>query len=160
MKSNNTIVAYIVEEKERCFYEWADTYDEWNDYYHIPTKENAPGSSHTFTGDNIIFKLTKTKHNGELKTRLVHEVFTSVESEFYIGERQKINTGRFKPMIKPFDSGLSYILDLSLKLHILLVIWSYNCNNIAKKKVVHLGSLIVQVFRSTHWYRAQAITSD
>ena len=52
-------------------------------------------------------------------------------------------------MIKPFDSGWSYILDLSLKLISLLVIWSYNCNNAAKKKVTHLGSSIVQVFWST-----------
>ena len=54
-----------------------------------------------------------------------------------------------KPIIKPFDSGWSYILDLSLKLISLLVIWSYNCSNITKKKVTHLGSSIVQVFWST-----------
>ena len=52
-------------------------------------------------------------------------------------------------MIKPFDSGWSYILNLSLKLISLLVIWSYNCSNVTKKKVTHLGSSIVQVFRST-----------
>ena len=28
LKSNNTIGAHIVEEKEGWFYEWADTYDE------------------------------------------------------------------------------------------------------------------------------------
>ena len=54
-----------------------------------------------------------------------------------------------KPIIKTFDIRWSCILDLSLKLISLLVIWSYNCNNVAKKKVTHLGSSIVQVFRST-----------
>ena len=64
-------------------------YDVWNNYSYTPTKENEPGSSHTFTGDNNIFKLTKTKHNRESKTRIVSEVPTSVKSDFYIGERQK-----------------------------------------------------------------------
>ena len=54
-----------------------------------------------------------------------------------------------KPIIKPFDTGWSYILDLSLQLISLLVIWSYNCNNIAKRKVTHLGSSIAHVFRLT-----------
>ena len=88
LKSNNTIGTHIVEEKEQWFYKWADMYDEWNNYYHITTRENEPGSSHTFTGDNKIFKLTKIKHNGKSKTRLVSEVSTSVKSDFYIGERQ------------------------------------------------------------------------
>ena len=52
-------------------------------------------------------------------------------------------------MIKPFDSGWSYILNLFSKLILLLVIWSCSWNNIKKKKVTQLGSLIVQVFRST-----------
>ena len=52
-------------------------------------------------------------------------------------------------MIKPFDSGWSYILNLFSKLISLLVIWSCNCSNITKKKVTHLGSSIVQVFWST-----------
>ena len=89
LKSNNTIGAHIVEEKKGWFYERADTYDEWNDYYHTPTEKNETGSSHTFTGDNNIFELTKTKHNGKSKTRLVSEVSTSVKSDFYIGKRQK-----------------------------------------------------------------------
>ena len=88
LKSNNILGAHIVEEKEGWFYGWADTYDEWNNYYYTPTEENKPGNSHTFTGDNSIFKLTKTKHNGRLKTRLVSEVPTSVKSNFYISERQ------------------------------------------------------------------------
>ena len=52
-------------------------------------------------------------------------------------------------MIKPFDGGWSYILNLFLKLISFLVIWSCNYSNITKKKVTHLGSSIVQVFRST-----------
>ena len=52
-------------------------------------------------------------------------------------------------MIKPFDSGWSYILNLFSKLISLLVIWSCNCSNVTKKKVTHLGSSVVQVFQST-----------
>ena len=54
LKSNNTIGANIVEEKEGWFFEWADKYDVWNGYSCTPTKENEPGSSHTYTGDNSI----------------------------------------------------------------------------------------------------------
>ena len=81
------------------FYNWVDTYDEWNGYYHIPIEEDESGSSHTFTGDNNIFKtftgdndiytITKIKHNGISKTRLVSEISTSVNWDFYTGERQK-----------------------------------------------------------------------
>ena len=88
LKSNNTLGAHIMEEKEGWFYKWADKYDVWNDYSYTPTKENEPGSSNRFTGDNIIFKLTKTKHNGKSKTRIVSEAPTSIKSDFYSGERQ------------------------------------------------------------------------
>ena len=89
MEPNNTLGAHIMEEKEGWFYGWADKYDVWNDYSHTSTNENEPSSSHTFTGNNSIFKLTKTKHNGKSKTRIVSEVPTSIKSDFYIGERQK-----------------------------------------------------------------------
>ena len=89
LKLNNTLGAHVMEEKEGWFYEWADKYDVWNDYSHTPTNENELGSSHTFTGNNSIFKLTKNKHNRESKTRIVSEVPTSIKSDFYIGERQK-----------------------------------------------------------------------
>ena len=89
MESNNTLGAHIVEEKEGWFYGWADKYDVWNNYSHISTNENEPSSSHTFTGNNSIFKLTKTKHNGKSKTRIVSEVCTSIKSDFYIDRRQK-----------------------------------------------------------------------
>ena len=88
LKSHNTLGAHIVEEKEGWFYEWVDKYGAWNDYSYTPTKENEPGSSHTFMNDSSIFKLTKTKHNGRSKTRLVSEIATSINSEFYIGKRQ------------------------------------------------------------------------
>ena len=68
---------------------WADKYDVWNDYSQTSTNENEPGSSHTFKGNNSVFKLTKTKHNGKSKTRIMSEVPTSIKSDFYIGERQK-----------------------------------------------------------------------
>ena len=89
LNSNNTIGAHIVEEKDESSYEWADKYNQWNDYYHIPAEENGWGRSHTFTGDNKIFELTKIKHNEKSKTRLVSEVSTSITSDFYLGERQK-----------------------------------------------------------------------
>ena len=59
LQSNHTLGAHIVEEKEERFYGWANKYDTWNDYSYTPTKENEPGSSHIFTGENSIFKLTK-----------------------------------------------------------------------------------------------------
>ena len=59
LKPNNTLGAYIVEEKEGWFYEWADKYDVWNDYSYTFTKENELGNSYAFTDDNSIFKLTK-----------------------------------------------------------------------------------------------------
>ena len=88
LKSNNTLGAYIVEEKEEWFYGWADNYDVWNDYSYSPTKENQLGSSYTFMTNNSIFKLTKTKHKGKSKTRIVSKVPTSIKSDFYINESQ------------------------------------------------------------------------
>ena len=79
MRSNNTIGAHIVEEKEGWFYEWADKYDVWNDYSNTSTNKNEPSSSHTFTGNNRIFKLTKTKHNRKSKTRIISEEPTSIK---------------------------------------------------------------------------------
>ena len=88
-KLNNILGAHIVEEKEGRFYKWADTYDKWNNYYYTPTEENEPGSLHTFTGNDSIFKFTKTKHNEKSKRRLVSEVPKCIKSDLYIGERQK-----------------------------------------------------------------------
>ena len=95
LKSNNTIGARIVEGKEESIYDWVDTYDEWNGYYHTPTEKDESGSSHTFTddnnisktftGDNDIFTITKIQHNGISKTRLVSETSTSMNSGFYTG---------------------------------------------------------------------------
>ena len=89
LKSNNTLGAHVVEEKEGWFYEWTDNYDVWNDYSYTPTNENEPENSHTFTGDNSTFKLTNTKHNRKLKTRIVSGVPTSIKTDSYIGKRQK-----------------------------------------------------------------------
>ena len=86
--SNHTLGDHIVEENEGWFYRWADKYDVWNKYPHTSTNENEPSSSHTFTGNNGIIKLNKTKHNGKSKTRIVGEVPTSIKSDFYIGKRQ------------------------------------------------------------------------
>ena len=89
-ESNNTLGAHpYYGTKKWWFYGWADKYAVWNDYSHTSMNENEPGSSHTFTGNNSVFKLTKTKHNGKSKRRIVSEVPTSVKSEFYISKRQK-----------------------------------------------------------------------
>ena len=87
--TKGVVGAHTVEEKEEWFYKWADDYDVWNDYSYTRTNENEPGSSHTFTGNNSFLKLTKTKHNGKLKTRIISEVPTSIKSELYISEHQK-----------------------------------------------------------------------
>ena len=36
-----------MEGNKGSFYDWVDTYDEWNGYYHTPTEEDESGSSHT-----------------------------------------------------------------------------------------------------------------
>ena len=71
LKFNNILGAHIVEEREGWFYGWADTYDKWNNYYYTPTEANELGSSHTFTGDDIIFKphQNQAQHEIENKTR-------------------------------------------------------------------------------------------
>ena len=89
MESNHTLGAHIVEENEGWFYGRADEYDVWNNYSHTSTNENEPSSSHTFMGNNSIFKLTKTKHKRKSKTRIVSEVPTSIKLDFYIGEGKK-----------------------------------------------------------------------
>ena len=89
MESNHTLGAHILEENKELFYGWADKYDVCNNYSHVSTNENDPSSSHTFTGNNSILKLNKTKHNRKSKTRSVSEVPTSIKSDFYIGKRQK-----------------------------------------------------------------------
>ena len=60
-----------------------------------------------------------------------------------------ISRRRLKPIIKLFDSGWSYMLYLSFKLILLLVIWLYNCNITMKKKIPRLGTSKVQAYRST-----------
>ena len=89
LEQNNTIGAHIVEGNKNSFYEWMDTYDEWNGYNHGPTEEYESGSSHTFTGDSNTFTTTKIKHDGTSKTRLASEIPTSVNSDFYTSKRQK-----------------------------------------------------------------------
>ena len=89
LKSNHILGAHIVEENEGWFYGWADKYDVWNNLSHISTNENKPSSSYTFTGNNSIFKLNKTKLNEKSKTKIVGEVPTSIKSDFYIGKCQK-----------------------------------------------------------------------
>ena len=57
--------------------------------------------------------------------------------------------GRLKPIIKPFDGGWNYILDLSCKLILLLVIWLWQCNNVLKKKITSLQISVIRVCWST-----------
>ena len=86
LKSNNILGAHIVKEKEEWFYGWVDTYDEWNNYYHNPTEENEPGSSHTFTDDDSILNLPRPSTTGDRKQDLLVKY---LHLDFYIGERQK-----------------------------------------------------------------------
>ena len=88
MESNHTSGAHIVKENKGWFYGWINKYDVWNNSSHTSTNENESSSSHTFTGNNNIFKLNKTKHNGKSNTRIVSEVPTSIKSDLYIGKRQ------------------------------------------------------------------------
>ena len=79
----------ILEEEEDSFYHWADKYDQLDNNPYTPEEGNKIGGSHTFITDNSVFNLTKTKHNGKSKTRIVSEVSTSPnKSDLFIGERQ------------------------------------------------------------------------
>ena len=88
LKANNILGVHVMKEKEELFYQWADNYDVWNSDSYSPTKGIKMGGSHTFAGNTDVFNLTKTKHNGKSKTRIVSEVSTSNKLNFYIGERQ------------------------------------------------------------------------
>ena len=103
-------------------------------------------------------KSISKKNGNKRKSRLGNKKFRSASKPLYgtyvdpnsnTSLKSKINMGRLKSIIKPFDSGWTYILDLSFKLISLLVIWSYNCNNAGKKNITHLGTSIVRVCRST-----------
>ena len=64
--------------------------------------------------------------------------------------------GHLKPIIKLFDSGWRYIQHAFFKLMILLVIWSWKCNNMLKKKITSLQTLVIWVCQTTltifpHW---------
>ena len=88
LKANNILGTHVLEEKEEWFYQCADNYDAWNSDSYPPNKGMEMGGFHTFTGDTDVFNLTKTKHNGKSKTRIVSEVSTSNKSDFYMGERK------------------------------------------------------------------------
>ena len=60
-----------------------------------------------------------------------------------------ITTGRLKPSIKLFDNGWNYILHISFKLILFLAIWSWKYNNVLKKKVTSLRTLVIRVCQTT-----------
>ena len=66
----------------------------------------------------------------------------------YIGQTSIISTGCLKPIIKLFDSGWNYILHIPFKLISLLVIWSWKCNNVLKKKITSLRTSVIRVCQS------------
>ena len=88
LEPNNILGARILEKKEEWFYQWANNYDVRHSDSYTSTKGVEVGGSHISTGDTDIFTLTKTKHNGKSKTRILSEVSTSNKSEFYISKRQ------------------------------------------------------------------------
>ena len=88
LKPNNILGIHVLEEEEEWFYQWTDNYDVWNNDSYTPTKGIKMGDSCTFTGDTGVFTLTKTKHNGKSKTRIVSGASTSNKSDFYISKRQ------------------------------------------------------------------------
>ena len=84
----NILGAHLFEQKEEWFYKWVNNYDVWNGNSYSPKKGMEMGGSHIFTRDTDVFNLTKTKHNGKSKTRIVNKIFTSNKSDSYIGKRQ------------------------------------------------------------------------
>ena len=88
LKPNNILGIRLLEEKQARYYQWADKFDVWNnDSYTHRTGVEMRGF-HTFIRDTGIFNLTKTKHKGKSKARIVSEESTSNKSDFYIKERQ------------------------------------------------------------------------
>ena len=70
-------------EEEDGFHKWADNYDQSD------STRSKTGSSHTFNDYNHGFNLTKTKHSGKSKTRIVSEVSeSSNKPDFSIGKHQ------------------------------------------------------------------------
>ena len=88
LEPNNILGAHVLEEKEELFCQWAANYNLWNNHSYTSTKGNELEGSHTFTGATGVFNLTKTKHNGKSKIRIVSEVTTSNKLDFYIGKHQ------------------------------------------------------------------------
>ena len=88
LEADNILGAHVLEEKQEWFYQWADNYDVRNSDSHSTMNRIEMGGSHIFTSNIDVFNLIKTKHNGKSKTRIVGEVSTSNESDFYIGECQ------------------------------------------------------------------------
>ena len=81
------VPAIVLKEREEWIYQWADNYDVWDNNPFTPTKGNDMRDSHTFNVDTSVFNLTKTKHNGKSKTKIVSGVSTSPnKSDFCIGE--------------------------------------------------------------------------
>ena len=49
-----------------------------------------------------------------------------------------INTGRFKPIIKPFDIRWNYIQHIIIKLISFQMIWSWECGIMSRNKITSL----------------------
>ena len=78
------------------------------------------------------------------------------KSDFFHQQTSIINTGPLKPIIKPFDNEWNYILHIFFKLILFLVIWSWKCNNVLKKKITSLQTSVIRVCQTTlhifpHW---------
>ena len=64
--------------------------------------------------------------------------------------------GILKLIIKPFDSGWNYIQHVFFKLILFLLIWSWKCNSILKKKITSLQTSVIRISLTTlnifsHW---------
>ena len=70
LEANSILVAHVLEEKEKWFYQWADNYNVGNSDSYSFKKGIEMGGSHTFTGDTDVSTLPKPNITGSQKQKL------------------------------------------------------------------------------------------
>ena len=124
------------------FHQWADQYDQWDNTLYTPVDEDDVGGSNIFNVENHVFNITKIKQDRTSKTRAVSELSKSSNKSDFYGGTSIINTGRLKPIIKPFNSKWNYIQHIIIILISYLMIWSWKCVNMStiKNKIKTYGN--------------------
>ena len=104
----------------------------------------------------VFSTLPKPNITGNQKQELWVKYLHQITSWIFISANVNHKYKRLKPIIKPFDSGWNYIQYAFFNFISLLVIWSWKCNNMLKKKIISLWTLVIWVCWTTlnifpHW---------